>query len=224
MRCSWTTPANNVRTSTTLVQYKLGVRESGYVIFPTLHEFHLLMLTPTCSFENVCPRISNGPNERLTCIWDYTAVRSVGYYMEYSFGLTRTNSLGTYEQIYNLNMTSIVQLDPPPNLTFHPEDNTLSWDNPNLIHNDNNLFPLLQFKVLVADSTSNDESTVYTMFDNTRNNVTLQLKPYTEYNFTILCKIDDPLNEHWSDSVSIFERTKEDGKFSHLNFSFNIEN
>lgn len=156
----------------------------------------------------------------MSCTWNKQTSDSVSYNTKYLFELNMSNVLGIHEQYYTFNLTSIVQLDAPPKLDFNAELNKLSWGYPNLIDEDRNLFPLLTFKVLVThicehfEACLDIEPKIY-ILNNTMKHLELDLKPYSLYNFSIACKVDDPFNKYWSSFSHLDHvRTKGAGTFS----------
>lgn len=164
----------------------------------------------------------------MSCTWNKQTSDGVSYNSKYLFELNMSNALGIHEQYYSFNLTSIVQLDAPPNLEFNAELNNLSWDYPNLINEDRNLFPLLTFKVLVTqicehfEACIDNEPKMY-LLNNTMKHLELDLKPYSLYNFSIACKVDDPSNKFWSTFTHLDHvRTKGAGTFSNWLFKWDL--
>nr|XP_046914959.1 cytokine receptor-like [Dermatophagoides farinae] len=187
--CSWTKPNNTILTVYSLYHYYEGI----------------------LSEEKPCGH-NYSDDYKQYCFWNIShevSLHNARYYLL----LKGENQLGTNEQSFEYDQTSITQL-PPPRMKPKSEqfvNGRLQWIPPKSLLVDEKLKNMLQYRISVIDIYNN----TLRMIDynphkhdgkSMSNNVSLKIKdlrPFTHYRFNISCKIDDSQNPYWSDMISV---------------------
>nr|XP_027199008.1 cytokine receptor-like isoform X2 [Dermatophagoides pteronyssinus] len=190
LSCSWTLPNNRIETKYTLHNYHEGLeiekRDCGNVYIE---------------------------NNKQHCFWNTShdlSLHNNHYFLE----LLGSNKIGTNNQTFIFDQTSITQLPPPRMKPKYEQfvDGHLQWIAPENLLLDETLKNRILYRISVFDMNNktirmidfnpNDYNKKISRLSNTVSLDMKDLRPFTQYRFNISCKVDDPNNQYWSDMIS----------------------